>query len=263
MVRDWPNRDYGFNEALISPPVKYGDMEEFSRLLPPGAFMGGVAFQDCFLHWLVSPACRRYRVLKHRVSGWLRVYLFLPCWLRPPPGGSDCCVKLTRRVSRLEARTLKIIVRVDDARVVDVMGTHGDLAVDVMSFKRLLGSLGIRYLARKGKHWWPPRVILWLGFMVGANEGLVRIEDKKATEGMSLRQGIFGLQPDASLSARGLLPSVSFLDFVRWVAPVGFRRLRHGWNVGNDSGTMETRRSGDGCVDVQVAIAEELRSDML
>ena len=38
VVRGRPNHEYGLNEASVNPPVKYGDMYEFSWLLSPGAF---------------------------------------------------------------------------------------------------------------------------------------------------------------------------------------------------------------------------------
>ena len=75
MVRDWSNHEYGFNDALISPRVNYGDMDDFLQVLPPGVFMGGVDFQDCLLHWLVSRERRRLLGVRHPVAGRLGVYL--------------------------------------------------------------------------------------------------------------------------------------------------------------------------------------------
>ena len=46
VVHDWRNRKYGLNEALLNPPVKYGGLDDFLQLLSPGAYVGGVDFQD-------------------------------------------------------------------------------------------------------------------------------------------------------------------------------------------------------------------------
>ena len=42
MVHDWSRVAYGLNQVLVNPDVYYGDMDEFLRLLPPGAFMAGL-----------------------------------------------------------------------------------------------------------------------------------------------------------------------------------------------------------------------------
>ena len=75
----------------------------------------------------------------------------------------------------MEVSSLEIIDIADDLRMADVSGPHGELAVDVVKFKDLLGRLGGGYYAREGKHWWPTRVIPLLGFMVVTNEGVARI----------------------------------------------------------------------------------------
>ena len=36
-ARDWSNALFPLNSVLVSPPVQYGTMDEFSALLPPGA----------------------------------------------------------------------------------------------------------------------------------------------------------------------------------------------------------------------------------
>ena len=83
VLRDWSNRQYCLNEALVFPSVKYGDIDECLQPLSPGAFMVGVDFQECFLHWLVAPECRRFPGARHPVWGLLGVYLFLHCGLGP------------------------------------------------------------------------------------------------------------------------------------------------------------------------------------
>ena len=82
------------------------------------------------------------------------------------------------------------------------------------------------------------------------------------TKGMTLRHEIFGLQPHSTLSARGLLSTVSSLKFIQRVAPGGLRHLRHGWNAVRDSGIMGLRCPGDGRAETQAAVAEEVRNGM-
>ena len=40
VVRDWSNAMLLLNSVLVNPFVPYGVMDEFQRLLSPGAFMG-------------------------------------------------------------------------------------------------------------------------------------------------------------------------------------------------------------------------------
>ena len=50
---------YPLNSLLANPPVRYGARGEFLSALAPGAYVVGVDPQNCFLHWLVAPPCRR------------------------------------------------------------------------------------------------------------------------------------------------------------------------------------------------------------
>ena len=98
MVHDWSNNKCVLNEALVTPPVEYGDM----------AFMRGVDSQDSFLRWLVSPECWCYLGVRYPVLGRFGVYLFLPFGLGPSPGWHDRCVKEILRISRLKILSLRI-----------------------------------------------------------------------------------------------------------------------------------------------------------
>ena len=73
-MRDWSDFQHCLNEALVSPSVKCGSMDAFPQLLPPGAFMEGVDFQDCSLRWLVAPECRHSLGARRPISGGLGVY---------------------------------------------------------------------------------------------------------------------------------------------------------------------------------------------
>ena len=83
VAHDWSCVGYPLNSVLANPPVQYSAMGDFLQTLSPGAYMGGVDFQDCFLHWLVAPARRRFLGVRHPLSGILGVYLFLPFGLGP------------------------------------------------------------------------------------------------------------------------------------------------------------------------------------
>ena len=157
---------------------------------------------------------------------------------------------------------MKIIDFADDLRMADLLGTRDELAVVMAKFKDLSSRLGAFFREREGKRWWLTRIIPWLRFMADTNEGVVRLEKRSEAEGMALRQGIFGLQADSTLSARGLPSAVFFFSFRRGVAPGGFCQLHHGWNVVDDSGIMEAWRSGEGRAELQVPITGELRSDV-
>ena len=62
-------------------------MGDFLRILTPGAYMGGVDLQDCFLYWLVAPVRRRFLGVRHPLTGVLGVHLFLPFGLGPSQAG--------------------------------------------------------------------------------------------------------------------------------------------------------------------------------
>ena len=75
VVRDWSHTASALNSASANPPVQHGAMDAFLGLRPPGAYMGGIDWQDCSLGWLASPSCRRSLGVRHPVSGDLGVYL--------------------------------------------------------------------------------------------------------------------------------------------------------------------------------------------
>lgn len=223
----------------LNPLVKHGGVDDFFQLLPPSAFMGGVDFRGCFVHWLVAPPRRRLLGARRPVSGRLGVYPSLPFGLGPSPDRTDCCDKEFLRAARVEAPSLRIIDFADDLRRLDASGAHAELFFGMSKFKKLLGRSGVPYHKREGKHRWPTRSILWLDFTVEAGGNVVRIEEKGVTKGMSLRHGTSGLRPGSTTSARAYLPSVTFLNFAQRVVPGGFFHLRDGSNVVNEPGFME------------------------
>ena len=129
------------------------------------------------------------------------------------PGWNDCCVEEILRIPRLLIPSLKIIDFAGDLMLVGSTGAHDELAVDIVTLKCFLDRFGVRYHTRKGKHWWPTKVIPRLGLVVVTDDSVVRMEDEKLSTEMSLRRGIFGLQPDSTMSARALLSSVAVFTF--------------------------------------------------
>ena len=69
VARDCPNELYPLNSVLDNPPVQYGAMGDFLRLLASGALVGGVDLQDWFLRWLAAPSRRRYLGVRYPASG--------------------------------------------------------------------------------------------------------------------------------------------------------------------------------------------------
>ena len=57
-----PNMAYGVNQLWVNPDVDRGDMDGFSRPVPPGRCMAGLGFQGFFLRWLAPPVSRRLLV---------------------------------------------------------------------------------------------------------------------------------------------------------------------------------------------------------
>ena len=72
-ARDWSRAAYPLNFMLSNPPVQYGAMGDFLQILSLGGYMGGVDLQDCFLHWVVAPSCRRYLGVRHPLTDGLGV----------------------------------------------------------------------------------------------------------------------------------------------------------------------------------------------
>ena len=155
--------------------------------------MRGVVLQHCFLRWLVPASRRRISGARHPVSGQLGVYRFLPFGLGPSSSSNDGRVNEVKRVSRDKVPSMRIIDFVGDLRVMDVSGAHDELFVGVTKFAALSGLFGVRRIPCKNKHWWPTRTIPRFGFTADTGDGVVRIEDKKVSKGMSLCHEIPGI----------------------------------------------------------------------
>ena len=95
------------------------------------------------------------------------------------PGWNDCYVEEILRVSRVGAPSLNAIDFVGDWRFVNATGAHGKLTVDMAAFLSLLDRFGARHHARDGKHGWPAKVGLWLGFVADTNESAMRPKTRK------------------------------------------------------------------------------------
>ena len=159
MVHDWSRASYPMNAALANPPAQFGAMDDFLQVLPPGAYMGGAGLQDCFLHWFVAPADRRFLGVRRPLTGGLGVYLFVPFGLGPSPGLNDRCVKAILSVARARFPSLRIVDFADDALLVDESGGHDELDRRMARLMSLLGEMGVRYHTKAGKRWWPARSI--------------------------------------------------------------------------------------------------------
>lgn len=222
VAHDWSNVLYPLNSVLVNPPAHYGATDEFLSLPTPGAVMGGIDMQDCFLHWLAAPSRRRPLGVRRPATGILGAYLFLPFGLGPPRGWNDARVKALPEVARSRFQRLGILDFAYDIRLVTTGGERDTLAADMTAVTSLLGDLGIRYHAAEGKRLRPTRCISWLRFEADAYRGAVRMEERKVSEGPRLRKEIFGASPGSEMSARTLLASASFLNFLHWVTPGGF-----------------------------------------
>ena len=72
----------------------------------------------------------------------------------------------------------------------------------------------------------------WLGFEVGTQSNVVRMEERKVEKGLRPCEEIFESRPGAPMPARALLATVSYLNFLQWVVPGGFCHLRSGFRLG-------------------------------
>ena len=142
-AQDWSDALYPLNSCLSNPPAQYGAMDDLLQLLTPGAFVGGIDLQDCFLRRLVAPSRRRYLGVRRPGAGVLGVYLFLPHGLGPAPGWNDVCVKAVRA----NFPRLRAVDFADDMRCADVNGEHDALAAGMTGLMSLLDRIGPRYHA--------------------------------------------------------------------------------------------------------------------
>ena len=72
-ARDGFNPAFELSGRLVNTLVDYCEMDGFLSMLSPGALAAGLDFQDCFWHWLVSPACRRLLGVRHSLARRLGV----------------------------------------------------------------------------------------------------------------------------------------------------------------------------------------------
>ena len=121
--------------------------------------------------------------------------------------------------------------------------------------------MSIHFHTREGKRWGPTQSIPWLGFVANAGRGVVEIDAGKLQRGMALREAASSLPSGSTLPARTALPTVSFLNFLQWVAPGGFIHLRRGRNVVNKSGRVGDRRGGVRQADCPETVSSEFRYD--
>ena len=82
-------------------------------------------------------------------------------------------------------------------------------------------------------------------------------------QGASLRLGASSLSSGSTMSARAPLSSVSFPNFLQWVAPGGFCHLRSGWDAVNATGAKGVWRAGEGRAESQAVVSEALRNNTL
>ena len=226
----------------------------FWSLPAPGAFVGGIDSQDCFLHWSLAPSRRRLLGVRRPAAGVLGVYRFPPFGLGPSPGLNDACVEALLAVARTRLPRLRILDFADDLRLVATNGEHDAMAADMTGILSLLDDMGIRY-----HDMGIPR----FGFEVDTLQGAVRVEARNVLKGMRQREEIFGALPASEMSARTLLATASFLGFLRWVIPGGFCHLRPGWGAVNESGAMGQWRSGRSRPSALAKVTEQLRNDTL
>ena len=115
--RHWSNLACGLNGLLVNPPVEFGDIDGLLGMPWPGAFVAGLEFQDCFSHWLASPAFRRSLGVRHPATRRLCVHLFLPFGLGPSPEWNDRYVREVLRVVKLLRPSPRVIDSVGDLRL--------------------------------------------------------------------------------------------------------------------------------------------------
>ena len=135
---------------------------------------------------------------------------------------------------------------VEDLRLTD-SGDGKELFCGMARFMMMLSKLGVRSgrprgLASKNTH--------------------VRSAKETYTKGQELRLQWLFMQPEKKASAGHIQRSVSYLNFVEWVAPGGFCYLRSGWDIVKGTAEMDKWRWGSFNPDCRVCVAGEFRKDL-
>lgn len=261
LVHDWSCANYPLNSLLPNPPVNYGTMDSFLAAMGPGSWMAGIDFRDCFLHWPIGPACRRWLGIKHPVTGLFGCYLFLPFGLGPAPGWNDICVKEVLRVAALAFPDLVLVDYVDDIRMVHTSSYRDPLQHDFDALRDFLKRLGVIVHVKPKKLFPPTQVIPWLGFIINTYLMEVQLDPDKRQKGLDLIRAVVGA-PNHRLTVKELLACVGFLNYLEWLVPGGFAHLRSSWDLVNTSGVYDDWKHS-GKANPVVTTTPGLRNDLL
>ena len=220
VVQDWTK--VGFNQRLVIPEVNYGTLDSFIEHLKPRAFMAGLDFQDCFLHWKVHKDSRRWLGLRHPSTGRLGVFLFVPFGLGPAPGINDRNVGEVIRVAKSHTKDVHVVAFVDDLRLynqcesaLSELDDKNLLTFRLLEFKDLCEQMGMSVHEKPGKLIWPTQLISWVGWEVDSVKMTVDMTEAKAEKGLRLVSELldkfFGSKP---IYAKDALTTWGFQNFI-------------------------------------------------
>ena len=246
VVHDWSALQGGPLNAFMGPvEVFYGTMDQWLEMIYPGAWMAGIDFVDCFLHWMVHPSQRRLLGLRHPLTGTLGCYCFLPFGVGPCPGMNDWFVKRILRLVRLRFPSAAIIDFVDDLRLTKV---RNGLREEVESLHRnvrdFLEDLGCVIHSKEGK-WIPPtQRIGWLGHDVDSLNMLLQVQEAKRAKCRSILEAMIQGRASGDLRVKTVASCVGLMNFVALCVPGGLSHMRPWWNCINDTGVHAVWRIG-------------------
>ena len=139
---------------------------------------------------------------------------------------------------------LRIIDFADGLLLVDNGGAGDHQFAGLARPMSPLVGFGIRYHDKEGKCRRPRQSTPWIRFVVDTRLVEVQFDPAKRGKGMSSCGAIMGPQASSRKSVSAILPAVSYLNFLWWMAPGGFCRLRGGWNVVNGGGATGKWHAG-------------------
>lgn len=254
-----------------APKCSFGNLDSGARLMTICGYLFVIDLSDAFFHWPISHSSAFYLGFydEHRKQ-WGR-YLFCPFGLQQSPYLNDLFVKLA----------LGELKRCHDIDLCDFVddnmggGPDFDSAWDRFETAVLFFlSLGIRVSYKPSGLVPPAQVISWIGWQfntvpiaIADNSSRqvmsVTVTDEKRTEGIKRIETAFQSDSNNTLTVRGFLECLGYLQHLAEICLPGKRRLHSCWFVVNSSEVHSYWQKGNKRHDPKISLTSDASRDLL
>ena len=184
-VTNWSSQEVMLNQLSTSPDTDYSPIYKLIHPLRPGTMMCGLDLQDCFAHWLLCVADRRYFGFRHPMQAAHGAFTHLPQGYGPSPGLNDKHIKsLISFTYSLFPDTL-ICDFVDDLRMIitneKFHNSKATLRETMDGIYSIWNSIGIRLHGpdKPTKYMAPCTNIDWVGMTIDSQELFITMMEEK------------------------------------------------------------------------------------